>query len=190
MARWTPAALVLVPGVLAAGFVVAEVARVDVPARCAPAARCTKVLGQVADDRDSALLRGALGALVVLLAGTAVALLLAWARGRRARRSGDVERQRAALVRVCVEVSDVVDSDALREQLVDALADAGVTPVDVPAGEPFDSSRHHAIGQLDTTDAARHNLVARTERSGFVDRGKRLRYPDVVVFSANARARR
>ena len=84
----------------------------------------------------------------------------------------------------------MVDSDALREQLVDALADAGVTPVDVPAGEPFDSSRHHAIGRLDTADPARHNLVARTERSGFVDRGKRLRYPDVVVFSANGRARR
>jgi hypothetical protein len=76
-----------------------------------------------------------------------------------------------------------------REQLLDALAEAGVTPVEIPAGERFDSSEHRAVGQVGTSDPRRHNLVAKTERAGYLDRGRRLRYPDVVVFNAEGSSR-
>ncbi len=98
--------------------------------------------------------------------------------------NGSVVRDRALLVQTCVELSDLVSSGALRERLTDALADVGVTPIQVGAGAMFDSSRHHAVGELRTADTARHNLVAETERVGWVDHGRRLRYPDVVVFTA------
>jgi hypothetical protein len=98
--------------------------------------------------------------------------------------NGSLERDRSVLVTACMQVSDLVASDALREQLTDALAEAGVTSIDVPVGEQFDSSRHHAVGMVKTSDKTRHNLVAKTERAGYFDRGRRLRYPDVLVFSA------
>ena len=80
-------------------------------------------------------------------------------------------------------------SEALREQLLDALATVGVTPIDASIGEEFDSSRHHAVGRVVTNDPGSHNRVAGTERYGYVDRGKRLRYPDVLVFNANGGAK-
>ena len=84
-----------------------------------------------------------------------------------------------------MEVSDTVSSDALREQLVDVLAEAGVTRIEVAGGERFDSSRHRAVGRVGTSDDTSHNRVAKTTRPGYVDRGKRLRYPEVLVFNAD-----
>jgi hypothetical protein len=36
--------------------------------------------------------------------------------------------------------------------------------------------------------SALHNLVAETERSGYVDQGRRVRYPDVLVWTADGGA--
>lgn len=100
-------------------------------------------------------------------------------------RTDHAERDRATLIKACLEVSDLLDSDALREQILDALGEIGVRPVVVAAGEPFDSSRHRAVGTVPTADAAFHNLVAGTERAGFSDHERRLRWPDVLVFDAS-----
>jgi molecular chaperone GrpE (heat shock protein) len=123
----------------------------------------------------------------VLLA-IAAALVLGLLLHSGGSREGHSTRDRATLIKACLDVSDLLDSDALREQILDALAEVGVRPVVVAAGEPFDSSRHRAVGTVPTTDAAFHNLVAGTERAGFSDRGRRLRWPDVLVFDTNVEA--
>jgi len=123
-----------------------------------------------------------IGIYVILAVGAAFVLLLLLAGGGT--RDADSERDRAILIKACIEVADLLDSDALREQLLDALAEIGVRPVVVAPGEPFDSSRHRAVGRLPTPDAESHNLVVGTERAGFFDHGRRLRWPDVVVFDA------
>jgi hypothetical protein len=124
-----------------------------------------------------------IAAYAVLTIAVAVALgLLLRGGGRGTDRE---RRDRAILVRACLDVSDLLESEALREQILDALADVGVSPVLVAAGEPFDSSRHRAVGTVPTSDAAFHNLVAGTERPGFADHGRRLRWPDVLVFDSN-----
>ena len=127
---------------------------------------------------------GRAGAALAFLAGAGVAVVLITARGATGTR-GTAERDRSILVRACVEVNDAIPSAALAEQLADALAEVGVTQVEVAAGEPFDSAHHHAVGRVGTRDRGRHNLVARTDRPGYVDRGRRLRYPDVIVFNAD-----
>jgi molecular chaperone GrpE len=93
-------------------------------------------------------------------------------------------RDRQVLVKACVEVSDVVSSAALRSQLVDTLADVGVTPIQVRVGERFDPARHRAVDRVVTDDQALDDLVAETERPGYSDRGARLRLPEVLVYSA------
>jgi hypothetical protein len=152
-----------------------------------------RALARVSSERSTALGYGWTGVAVLLGAGLAAAVL--WARRRDAER-GNAEqalgvtndaaaRERAVLVRACVQASDTVPSDALREQLLDALSEAGVTPVDVAAGEQFDSARHRAVGRVATTDRSRDNLVAKIERAGYLDHGRRLRTPDVLVFNAD-----
>jgi hypothetical protein len=125
-----------------------------------------------------------LGAAVLLLAGVALSLRAWWWASARV---AAAQRDRSVLVEACVEVSDVVPSAALCEQLVDALAAAGVTQIEVAADEPFDASRHRAVGRAGTCDGAAENLVARTERPGYVDRGRRLRYPEVIVYDTDRR---
>jgi hypothetical protein len=179
---WRLPVAAAVPAAVSVGVVVFQAAEVAVPARCA-VSQCAKVLKGIASDRSTALGYGWAGAGVLLLVGAAFALLLV--RSRASTRSHPLERERLALIRACIEVSDVVPSDALREQLVDALANAGVTAVQVAAGERFDSSRHHAVGRVESHDRAAHNRVAKMERPGYVDHGRRLRYPDVLVFNAD-----
>lgn len=123
-------------------------------------------------------------ALLLILAIAPAVVLVLVAQGSGARDDG-AARDRAILITACIEVGDVVDSDAVRERLLDALDEVGVRPVVVAAGEPFDSSRHRAVGTASTPDAASHNLVAGTERAGFSDHGRRLRWPDVVVFDSS-----
>lgn len=105
-------------------------------------------------------------------------------------RVAQLARERAVLVHACMEVSDRLVSDALKEQLRDALTEAGVMPIEVTAGERFDSARHRAVGRVATRQRALHNHVAGVERDGFSDGGRRLRCPDVVVFNANGETRR
>jgi hypothetical protein len=116
------------------------------------------------------------------IAAALVVLLLVAGSGTRDRDGG---RDRAVLIKACIEVGDLLESDALREQLLDALAEVGVRPVVIAAGKPFDSSCHRAVGRVFTADASAHNLIAGTERPGFSDHGRRLRWPDVLVFDAS-----
>ena len=183
-ARWPVVALPFVPAIVVAARALLQTVELDIPPlpqQC-PRQCAERVLAQIAHDRSEALTFAWGAAALLLVLGTAAAIVLSVR--QRAPRTTALERQRAALVSACVDVSDVV-SGALREQLVDALAEAGVTSVQVAAGEPFDSSRHHAVGRVDTSDPAHDNLVAETQRTGYIDRGKRLRYPDVVVFKAD-----
>lgn len=48
-------------------------------------------------------------------------------------------------------------------------------------GAPFDPQHHHAVDRLPTHDPAQHNTVM-TDRPGWVDGGRVLRLPDVIVY--------
>lgn len=89
--------------------------------------------------------------------------------------------ERRTLADACIEVRDLVSNDALRERLGTALGQVGIAEVD-PSGLPFDPRRHRAAETVPTTDDARHNVVASTARVGYVDHGRQVRKPDVVVY--------
>jgi molecular chaperone GrpE (heat shock protein) len=65
---------------------------------------------------------------------------------------------------------------------LDALADVGVKAIEVPAGTRFDPERHRAADTVMTEEETLAGVVAQTERLGFVDRGRRLRWPEVLVY--------
>ncbi len=89
--------------------------------------------------------------------------------------------ERARLVQVLVEVGDQLDSQALAAWVGQALAEVGVTEV-VVDGERFDPARHHALEHVVTENPAYDGLVARTARRGYVDRGRVIRLPQVLVY--------
>lgn len=88
---------------------------------------------------------------------------------------------RGALVSALVDLSDLVDSAALREKASSALVEAGVTSMDV-TGARFDPSRHRAVNRIPAPDRAHHAQVAETERPGYSDRGHVIRPPEVLVY--------
>ena len=88
---------------------------------------------------------------------------------------------RGALVSALVELSDLLDSAALREKASRALAAAGVTSLDA-TGERFDAARHRAVNRIPAPDSAHHAQVAETERVGYSDRGHVIRPPEVRVY--------
>jgi len=90
------------------------------------------------------------------------------------------------LVAACIEVFDAIGSQALRQQLLRALADAGVSAVEVAPQTRFDPAQHKAADVLLTDDETLVGLVAETERPGFVDRGRRLRWPEVLVYQSGS----
>jgi hypothetical protein len=94
------------------------------------------------------------------------------------------DRQR--LVNLCIEAADVLGTGALHQRLIDALAESGVTAVEVPAETPFDPTLHKATDRRMTEREHLVGLVAETERAGFVDHGQRLRWPEVVVYQLDA----
>jgi hypothetical protein len=154
----------------------------------------SRSLANVASDQNDALTYGWIGVALAALLGGALAIAVsgrrAWAgvpaqpfeSRRPAGTDANTERDRSILVEACIEVSDAVPSASLREELLEALERAGVQAVEVPAGEPFDPKRHRAAGRVPTAAPERENLVAETERPGFVDRGRRLRPPSVLVY--------
>jgi hypothetical protein len=99
--------------------------------------------------------------------------------------SAAAEQDRSRLIATCMELSDRLSNEALRERLLSTMASVGVEVI-APDGEPFDSERHHAIFRTPTTDRSQHGRVASTERLGFSDRGRIIRRPEVAVYRDDA----
>ena len=203
-ARVLPAAVVLLPASVLAVVLLLQGSELALP----PVARPTgpvRALTQLASAasprvslersaRSAALDIGWIGVAVLLVAGVALALLLArrlaqppapGAAPAGAPPAGDDEliaRDRELLVGVCVELADVIPSDALRSRLRDALAGAGVEPVLPEKGAEFDGVGYRIVDRVATDDPALHNRIATVERPGYVDRGRRLRPPEVLVY--------
>jgi molecular chaperone GrpE len=97
----------------------------------------------------------------------------------------ELARQRRALVDVCMVIVDQADSEMLREQVAEALAQAGVRPVRAE-GEQFDQNRHRAAGRVPTEDASRHGIIAVTQREGYMDGDTLIRKPEVLVYRRQA----
>jgi molecular chaperone GrpE (heat shock protein) len=89
-------------------------------------------------------------------------------------------------VSACIDAADAVPGLALRQQLIDALAQSGVTSDDVAPETPFDPQQHKAADTRITDQERLAGLVAETERPGFTDRGRRLRWPEVIVYQTES----
>jgi hypothetical protein len=87
-------------------------------------------------------------------------------------------------VAALIDLSDRMSSQALRAEIIATLERAGVHPIEVPAGTPFEATTMRGIGSSPTNDAAWVGRVATTDRCGFHDSGRMVRLPDVVVYVA------
>lgn len=103
-----------------------------------------------------------------------------WTRDAEPDPAGD----RAALVALCIDLADRLRTatPGLHARVHRGLAEVGVVPLE-PDGHPFDRARHDAVDREPTTDPARDRTVASTERTGYADRGRVLRRPEVVVYA-------
>jgi GrpE len=95
---------------------------------------------------------------------------------------GVADRERQQLIEQIVDAFAYIRADAVRQSLVRVLAEIGVDEVVVQEGEPFDPHRHKAWERVPTTNPALDELVAGTERPGFSDRGRVVRFPEVRVY--------
>jgi hypothetical protein len=98
------------------------------------------------------------------------------------------QRDRLRLIQACIDVGERVPQPALAARLTRAVEDAGVVSED-GAGQRFDPDRHHAIGQVATTDPVLHYHVADTARVGYRDGATVLRRPEVLVYVYEEQAR-
>jgi hypothetical protein len=98
----------------------------------------------------------------------------------------DVARARERLVRTLVDVRDQVTDPALRATIVEALGHAGVHEI-VADGQRFDPNAHRALDYVVVADPACDHVVAQTSRPGYIDHGRVLRLPDVLVYRAGDR---
>jgi len=137
-------------------------------------------------DRSDAVGIGLIGVVVLLIVGCG----LAWMVAERLPAAMPVEgapepvlADREVLIAACVELGDLVPSDALRRRVRDALEQAGVHAVEVEQGTPFDPAASRVVDRVPTTDPDLNNRVAGTERVGYIDRGRRIREPEVVVYA-------
>lgn len=90
-------------------------------------------------------------------------------------------QDRTRLVRLCVDLHDSLERPALRERVVRALADVGVTAI-VPVDAVFDPARDEAVTSVVTDDPGLLGRVASVERPGFRDQDHLLRPAEVVVY--------
>ena len=88
---------------------------------------------------------------------------------------------RDALVRALIETADQVSSEAVRTTIVQRLGAVGVEPVVVAVGERFDPTTHSGVDAAAAPSPEQNDTVASLERPGWVDRGRVLRPPEVVV---------
>ncbi len=89
-----------------------------------------------------------------------------------------------ALIVALVDLTDRVNSQALRADILAALARVGVLQIEIPPGEAFDASRMRGVGSAPTPDPSLVGRVATTDRPGFRDGTQVIRLPDVIVHVA------
>lgn len=165
-------------------------------------AAVTDVADEVADgDGDD----GGVGVPVVIgvgVVGLVLGALLGAARGRRGSTAADhgpapvpavapvpvapaadptAAAERDELVRALIDTADQVTSDAVRTSIVQRLGAVGVEPILVTAGERFDPSVHRGVEAAPASGPEQADTIAALERPGWVDRGRVLRPPEVVV---------
>lgn len=88
------------------------------------------------------------------------------------------------LVSSLVDLSDRVPSQALRAEILAALAAAGVESVEIATGAHFDPATMRGVGSAPAPDATWNGRVAATERCGFRDGATVIRPPEVVVYTS------
>ncbi|WP_018681486.1 nucleotide exchange factor GrpE [Actinokineospora enzanensis] len=97
----------------------------------------------------------------------------------------DEEPKRDALVLACVRYRDQLGArlPELAARLYGAMSRVGVEEVRCE-GELFDPTRHTATATVTATRADQHDRVAETVRPGYLDNGRVVRFPEVVVYRA------
>jgi len=100
----------------------------------------------------------------------------------QAERSAEqVERERALLAELCVDMHDRVPAEGLRDKLRLGLGRVGIEII-AAGGQSFDPVQHEALGTVPTDEHALVETVASTQRSGYSDRGRLVREPGVLVY--------
>ncbi len=90
--------------------------------------------------------------------------------------------ERRAAVLLCLYALDRARSTGVATQLERGLAEVGIVAVR-PDGQRFDPAQHEAAGTVPTDDPELVGLIAETEAVGFVDHGRVLRAPVVLVYA-------
>ena len=100
-------------------------------------------------------------------------------------RDDGAARDRDTLVGDCVALSDRLRDTCPADwsRLLRDLARIGVE-AQIPDGTPFDAAAHDAVGTEPTPPGAHDQTVAETIFPGFIDRGRVLRRPQVVIYEA------
>jgi hypothetical protein len=90
--------------------------------------------------------------------------------------------ERRAVILLCLYALDRARSTGVATQLERGLAEVGIVAVR-PDGLRFDPAHHEAAGTVPTDDPELIGLIAETEAVGFVDHGRVLRAPVVLVYA-------
>lgn len=161
-------------------------------------------ISALAGQRSDALTYGWVAAALLLVLGVAGHSRLRSAAGPEAERrpagarsvpvpelppQAQLVRDRERLVAACISAVDMAPGQGERQQLLHALAGAGVTAIEVPARTRFDPAEHKAAEAVPSPEPGLDGLVAGTERCGFLDRGRRVRWPEVIVYRGRDRGR-
>ena len=90
--------------------------------------------------------------------------------------------ERRAVILLCLYALDRARSTGVATQLERGLAEVGIAAVR-PDGQRFDPAHHEAGGTVPTDDPELVGLIAETEAVGFMDHGRVLRAPVVLVYA-------
>lgn len=90
--------------------------------------------------------------------------------------------ERRAVIALCLYALDRARSTGVATQLERGLAEVGILAIR-PDGQRFDPARHEAAGTVPTDDPELVGTIAETEAVGFVDHGRVLRAPVVLVYA-------
>lgn len=93
-----------------------------------------------------------------------------------------IHKQRRKLIESCIDLRDLVTSEAQREQLRMTLEEVGVTVVETNSGDRFDPDTQKAVDTVATSDPLLDQKIAETEQPGYKDGDTILRLPQVLVY--------